>query len=300
MTIEARDAIQMVQSRQPARADRQPGSVEFYLLLVVVAVGLAIGWIHRNSGDLTAETGVGYWLGITGGIMMLTLLVYPLRKRLKSLRLVGNIPGWFRIHMMLGVLGPALAILHSNFRLGATNSRAAMLTMLFVAGSGFVGRFLYAHIHRGLYGQRQNSHARLDELAQLRTRICQNGTGNEGTLRGSTINSLADYQESRLGGAQTWSGSLLRTLTGPISRARLRRRLMAELLVDLRTSPAGQRHRKEAELRAALDGFFKSLGRAEAFVFYERSFAAWHLLHLPLFAIMILATIAHVIAVHLY
>jgi hypothetical protein len=33
---------------------------------------------------------------------------------------------------------------------------------------------------------------------------------------------------------------------------------------------------------------------------YERLFALWHVLHLPLFFMLLVAGIAHVIAVHLY
>ena len=36
------------------------------------------------------------------------------------------------------------------------------------------------------------------------------------------------------------------------------------------------------------------------FSFFERVFALWHLFHFPLTIILILATAAHVIAVHLY
>ncbi len=40
--------------------------------------------------------------------------------------------------------------------------------------------------------------------------------------------------------------------------------------------------------------------KAAAFAFYERLFALWHVLHLPLFILLILAAIIHVVAVHFY
>jgi hypothetical protein len=42
------------------------------------------------------------------------------------------------------------------------------------------------------------------------------------------------------------------------------------------------------------------LQRAAAFRFYERMFALWHVLHVPLLFLLIAATTVHVIAVHLY
>ncbi len=43
-----------------------------------------------------------------------------------------------------------------------------------------------------------------------------------------------------------------------------------------------------------------AVARAENFSLYERLFALWHLLHLPLFVLLVLAASVHVLAVHLY
>ena len=46
--------------------------------------------------------------------------------------------------------------------------------------------------------------------------------------------------------------------------------------------------------------YFSEFNKTAAFVFYERLFALWHVLHLPLFAILVFAAVLHVVAVHLY
>ena len=92
--------------------------------------------------------------GIIGGSLMLLLLLYSLRKRWSWLRFLGPTPSWFRAHMVLGILGPLCILYHSNFSTGATNSNVALFCMLTVAGSGLVGRYIYAHIHHGLYGRK--------------------------------------------------------------------------------------------------------------------------------------------------
>ena len=48
--------------------------------------------------------------------------------------------------MVLGILGPTLIILHSNFKIGSLNSRLALFTMLVVVASGIVGRYLYSQV----------------------------------------------------------------------------------------------------------------------------------------------------------
>ena len=121
---------------------------------------------------ITPRSGIGYALGITGGSMMVLLLLYSARKRVRWLRWLGSVTRWFEVHMVLGVLGPLCILFHSNFSLGATNSNVAFWSMLTVAGSGLVGRYLYAHIHYGLYGRQktlaelQGSAARLHSLGQ--------------------------------------------------------------------------------------------------------------------------------------
>ena len=44
---------------------------------------LAIGWFNRDQEYLIPDEGAGYWLGIVGGALMLLLLLYPLRKRMR-------------------------------------------------------------------------------------------------------------------------------------------------------------------------------------------------------------------------
>ncbi len=279
-------------------APARPRDFEFPLLVTLLAVGLLYAFTRRNEGDWTAETGLGYWLGISGGLMMLALLIYPLRKRLRALQFLGAIPGWFRIHMLFGVLGPALVIVHANFSLGSMNSRAAMISMLVVAGSGFIGRFLYSRIHRGLYGQKQSVIEQLTQVEALRNLVVLSESGASNAISDSILESLRQYQAARLNGRSGFALAFWRVMSGPVSRAFERRKLIESFKSSL--PETGSKAKATRGFAKALDKYFMALGRAEAFSFYERAFAYWHLLHLPLFAIMIFATIAHIIAVHLY
>ena len=55
-----------------------------------------------------------------------------------------------------------LILFHANFSLGATNSNVALFSMLLVAGSGVVGRYIYTRLHARLEGHE-------DTLEQLKT-----------------------------------------------------------------------------------------------------------------------------------
>ena len=125
----------------------------FYLCIFVL---IYTGWKNKHLSNLTPESGAGYWLGIIGGSLMLILLLYPLRKKVRFLNLFGKVKYWFKLHMLFGVLGPVAILFHANFSLGSTNSNVAFFSMAIVASSGLIGRYLYTKIHHGLYGRKAN------------------------------------------------------------------------------------------------------------------------------------------------
>ena len=50
---------------------------------------------------------------------------------------------WFNAHIFLGLYGPVLILYHCGYSLGAFNSNIALWSMITVAISGVIGRFLY-------------------------------------------------------------------------------------------------------------------------------------------------------------
>ena len=268
------------------------GAREMPVMAVLSALVLGYAWTQRNEGHITAETGLGYWLGIVGGSLMLALLIYPLRKRLPLLRHLGEIRSWFRWHMILGIVGPVLVILHSNFRLGSLNSRVALITMLIVAGSGIIGRFLYAGIHRGLYGRRSSVRECMEALGPIKAAF-----DLPESRRAEIRAELEAYEARRIGERLSLWRAVLNRLSRPFSRAALRRRIMARLSP---TAPLADERPMRDAFEKALKGYLDAVARAENFSLYERLFALWHLLHLPLFVLLVLAASVHVLAVHLY
>lgn len=278
------------------------GAIEMPVIGLAITGLLAYTWLQRNEGHISAEDGIGYWLGIAGSVMMLMLLIYPLRKRLPVLKRFGDIRSWFRWHMILGIVGPALVVVHSNFTLGSLNSRVALITMLIVAGSGLIGRFFYARIHSGLYGRRSSAQDQIERLGLLKETM-----NIPPQARAEIRDILGQYERKRVDpSGSVWLG-LLNAITGPFSHQSLRRRVTAKITAAQKANARPSRkqdrraQRKQAtEFKQALSGYFKAVARTEAFYLYERLFALWHLLHLPLFVILVLAAAVHVLAVHLY
>ncbi len=119
---------------------------------------------------------------------------------------------------------------------------------------------------------------------------------------------LADGQERRLLAVADWNSALL--LFAPFAiasrfangRARLRRYARAAIRVTAarHKAVASQRDRFE---RVALDYVqrrMRATREVAEFRIYERLFSVWHVLHVPLFLMLIAAGIVHVISVHVY
>jgi len=265
--------------------------------------GFAIyaGWKLRHREYLTAETGTGYLLGIVGSVMMLVLLLYPMRKRFRFMANWGPISYWFRIHMMLGVVGPICILYHANFTLGSTNSSVALFSMLLVSGSGLVGRYLYVKIHYGLYGRRMTLKELTQELEEEKGGLARNiGYSPDVKLQllrfSSSILNHSNGFFSTLGiflfiGTRTrWT---YRRLRGPLKRS-----LKEEVRRRKWSSKIYRQQLRNA--RREIWYFLKQVRKVAKFNMYERLFALWHLFHLPLMVMMLVAGVFHVFAVHAY
>jgi hypothetical protein len=271
------------------------------VLFVLVSVLLFLGWSTQTERYISPNRGVGYALGIIGGSLMLILLVYSLRKRWTWLKFLGSTPGWFRFHMVLGIAGPVCILYHSNFATGATNSNVALFSMLTVAGSGLIGRYIYAHIHHGLYGRKL-------ELGELRA-----GADGLRSLSGriSFLPELVariDTAEQRLlkaGPHLSFLGFAKPLVVGTVAlRARwdLHHYIRQSLHAGARRSAVVALEHKRLGLtaRAYVDRRLAATRRVASFEGYERLFSLWHALHIPLIFMMVIAAVIHVIAVHVY
>ncbi len=270
-------------------------------LFLSAAVILYTGWRERGEEHLTAESGLGYALGIFGAVMMLLLLIYPLRKRLKFMRRWGPTRYWFKIHMLFGVAGPALILFHANFGTGSMNSNIALVSMLLVAASGLVGRYIYSKIHYGLFGRRASLRGLRGDVAESRGALGSD-LDEAGRIRGQLQAFETELLRPRLGVFQ----SSERLLTIGIRTRWMRVRLLRELKRNLRIEAekcnwdrrTRRKHKREA--RQYISTYLTAVRKVVEFTFYERLFALWHVLHMPLFFFLVLAAIAHVVAVHLY
>lgn len=279
---------------------RNRQSAAFYgYSITLIAIG--IGWLLRDRALINPEDGLGYWLGILGGTMMLVLILYPLRKRVRALRFLGKTTHWFKAHMMLGVLGPVLVLFHSNFQLGSFNSRVALYCMLLVAGSGVVGRHIYARIHSGLYGGKTS-------LEELRLQLAASLDNNSGMtlflpefsakLQGLSEEVQGDSITGSLGTRSSIVWSFRKYVVWISLRRTARKEIAARAIAS--DSVAANVEKLQKATSTYTRGFVRLVGRVAQFTLYERLFSLWHVLHMPLFFMMVISALLHVLAVHMY
>lgn len=234
----------------------------------------------RHEGYWTLKPGgtVGHALGVTGSSLMVLMLVYSVRKRFKPLRALGKLRDWLDFHIFCGVVGPLLVILHSSFKVQGLVA-LSFWSMIVVALSGVLGRYLYLQIPRTRAGD-QLSLKEVEELhAGLTLRLREEpGFGEE------PLQELERIAAGRLRAETPLLPLLLRL---PVEGTLLRWRLRS----------FRRRFRGSGELtRAARQ---KALLQRRLLLWnrLQELFHHWHVLHKPFAIVMYVFMVVHVAVV---
>jgi len=258
-------------------------------------------WLISRTDLYTSGDDVGYWIGVAGAVMMLLLLLYPLRKHVRIFQKWGRLTFWLWFHMVLGIGGPLLILVHSKFRLGSLNASVALYSMLIVALSGIVGRFIYQRVHGGLEGQRTS----LREL-QVRAGFDQSEAVSKLQFAPKVEERLKAFEQHELQAAPTWWTHLCQVTWLPVKMRltywicvwQLRRPLRK--IAEHKGWDRDARFQRERLARKLVRRYLSAVVRVAHFTAYERVFALWHVVHIPFVYLLIFSAVAHVVAVHIY
>ncbi len=291
-----------VERRKP-RQKNQPKDYGWALYLIIITLLMVAGFAISNDQFYKPGDNVGYYIGLAGGLMMLTLLIYPLRKRIGFMNNWGILPKWFKWHMIFGILGPALIMFHSTFHIGSINAGVAMVCMLLVSGSGIFGRFFYTKIHHGLYG-REASYKQL-----------QDDLDGSGEIK-SVLSFAPEIQQKLLDFHDRTLNSSKGGILGPWKflmlgiQAKLFSRALIKELEDVMYVDANEKQWNDAQMKRLDELFYQSekfirsyltsVRDIAQFSTYEKLFSLWHIFHVPLVYMLVFSAIWHVIAVHQY
>lgn len=289
------------------RAQTKPGSEGALLwvwrmsVAVLALLVLGLAWLVASGNLFQPGSELGYNLGLAGGLMMLSLLLYPLRKRVRFLAGLGRMDSWFRYHMFMGIGGPLLILFHSTFKVGSMNGRIALYAMLLVALSGVVGRFVYRHIHRGLYGRTLTL---ADAEAELKA--SQENIASVFALRPDIEQRLKEFHQLAFAELDSAPQRLWRFMTLRHKGKRLSRSIRHEskkaLAAEARQQkwPYAQIVLNYTMARRQIDNYVNAIVQSAQLSSWEKLFSLWHVAHVPFIYLLVFSGIVHVIAVHLY
>jgi hypothetical protein len=260
--------------------------VAFGVVLYLVAQGLSYYQTPllerpRHPGYWTWKSGglMGHRLGLIGSSMMVLMLLYSVRKRVKWLRRLGPLSNWLDLHIFLGVIGPLLVVLHSAFKVHGLVA-LSFWSMIAVALSGVLGRYLYLQIPRTRAGEELTL---ADLVAQDKALAA--------TLRSAF--GLTDELLARLDALDSTPArpGLISGLLGLLRGDWRDRRLLDRFARDCQAVPPGV---LKAFRRVALQKA-RTRRRILLWTRIHELFHYWHVIHKPFAIVMYLFMVVHVV-----
>jgi hypothetical protein len=241
--------------------------------------------ILRPSGT------IGMKLGMLGVFLFFLIYLYPLRKRWGWLGRQGNSRHWLDFHVVLGTLAPLIVAFHSTFKFGNI-AGMAFWSMLAVTISGFVGRYLYSHIPRGLSAAELSMKEIQDQEEALRKELAE-----QKAAFGFSVDALSELPSPAELAKTPLIASLLSMFLIDIKRPfkastlRLRRAGFGAWLL----SCFGLFSTRDKKLERAIRLAQKQSSLSQSIAFLSRTqriFQLWHVIHRPFsYAFAILAII---------
>jgi hypothetical protein len=284
---------------RPSSGKKETFKALFLVVVPVAAFFWGRGWYDESY--YTAEEGLGYWLGLVGGVLMLLAYIYSARKHVPGFRHISSLGRWLRIHIAFGIIGPFLIVPHTTFHFSSRNGTIAFIAMALVFLSGVIGRYLYSKVHLSLDGKKT-------ELRELTQSLGLSDKENRSVL--ASIEPvrvrLAEYEKiamKREIGLYAASRALVSTRIGGYAlywgmTSRLRQYLLPYAQQQQWTST--DLHIAERQLRQMLKTYIQALMTVSAFQAYDQLFVLWRMVHVPLLYLLFISGVLHVIYVHMY
>ncbi len=235
---------------------------------------------YNDAHRLLRPSGpVGQTLGVAGAVLMLVPFVYMGYKRLRKQKSGTNLKRLLEIHIFCGIVGPVLITFHTAFKFNGIVS-AAYWSMVLVALSGFVGRYLYVRIPRTIKGVELSQSELDDRTSSLRDEL-------QWTAGADVLDTLDRLEADIAARPASWFSGL---------GDRALRREIGDVVAQLEQRSGGA---ASASLKQALEERVRLQQRRHTLAATKRLFDLWHVFHLPLVWVMFAIVSLHV-AVSLY
>ena len=262
----------------------------FKAALLTSAVAAAAYLWHEPPIKPYGGTWLGYTLGTIGGLLILWLLWYGVRKR-RYRSTSGTVQGWLSAHVYLGTALVVVVTLHTGFELGWNVHTLAYVLMLVVVASGFYGVFVYLRLPRAMT---ENLGDQTLEGLLLRVADLDRQMRDKALSLPDDLFAMVD----RAAAGTRLGGSFLRLVTGrdpacPTSAAVREWPGAAKRL-------AGEPARLGKDVYSLLLQKEQLLVRARRDLRHKAVLDLWLYFHVPLAFMLLAALAAHVVSVFIY
>ncbi len=272
---------------------------KFIIILLAIAVLLVSGVVLVTAGGyyltplaerpysplhrLWRPGGLmGHGLGIVGSFMIIIMLGYSLRKRVRRFRRWGHISIWLNYHIFFGIAGPILIIFHTSLKYNGIVA-VSFWSMIAVAVSGFLGRFLYVQIPRSRTGV---------ELSKKEIEV-RNSALRETLKKDYHLNEEEVKQLEKMGQAVDRQPGFLRViLLFPFKNLSLSLKIRRQTRKIMAKKQIERKYLRELSKLMRRKAIFSR--RIYLLNQMHRVFHFWHVVHKPFAYVMISIMILHV------
>ena len=259
---------------------------------------LGVAWFEGPMAAKTLElefvsrSGMGRWMGYVAGAMMIISALYSLRLHVPGLRRIGNSKTWFDFHVVFGLAGPVLALLHTDMNVFRPIERPYVTALWWfvtaIVVSGLVGRFLYTAIPK-FEASTERERRRLDE--GIRKVADQWGAM---TMSANVLAQFMKAQQKAQGGlGRVDDDAGLGAFLGFLVKSEFER-IRSEMALRFRT--LGEM--RNAKLRSATIRLMSRRSvierRLQFYGLTKRLLAIWRSIHIGVTILMFVLLIAHV------
>ena len=293
-TREPAEAAGQIESHK-SRTRRIVLSVLYLAAFAMLALLLADGWSYYATPYAERTHHVDYRIfrpagsrgliyGIIGASMMILMLFYTIQKRVGIFGKRRSLRPFLDFHIFLGVIGPLFIVLHTSFKVQGLVA-VSFWSMVAVALSGYLGRYLYLQIPRNMNDQ-ELSLNEIDNLGDQLTEQLKERTGLDDEALAGITKSFDDAYSAEAKGV--WA-LVIKLMIKDLQRPWIKRRLRRKIMRSRRVS------RREVDTlfvlatrRALLKRRLLVLGQVQQLFHY------WHVIHKPFAIIMYIIMVVHI------
>lgn len=261
----------------------------FRLAVVIILAAVIAYMIFEPAVGHYGGSWLGYGLGTLSAVMVFWMAWYGIRKRRYRSR--GNTQGWLSAHIYLGTAMTVVATLHSGFNFGINIHTLTYGLLLVVVISGFFGNYAYM-----IYPRLMTENMGEDSLDGLLLRIAETDklARQIALVMPDDINNIVTRacRETSIG------ISLLEQLRG--FQSDCPSTVAVQQLTILGNDLPLEKRKLYRELYSIMVRRESLVRRARQDLMYRARLGFWLYFHVPFAIALLVAMIAHIIAVFSY